>query len=228
MFKQIVTLIRGRSYEAGEAVVDAHALPILRQQIRDCADAISAARKAVAIAIAQNDQEVEHSKRIIARIADLEVRAVAALEQGKTELAQEAAETIAHLENERDASLDAQRRFTGEITRLKSIVRNSETRLKELERGQRIATVTDKTQRLRETGAHSSLNALKDAESTLDRLQKRQREIDVTVIAMAEMEITNDPSVLSEKLAAAGCGAPTKSRAEDVLKRLSERQKPAA
>jgi phage shock protein A len=227
MFKQIVTLIRGRSYEAGEAVVDAHALPILRQQIRDCADAIAAARKAVAIAIAQNDQEISQSKRIIDRIADLEVRTLAALDQGKTELAQEAAETIAILENERDQSLEAQRRFASEITRLKSIVRNSEARLKDLERGQRLATVTDKTQRLRETGAGSSLNALKDAEATLQRLQVRQREIDVAAIAIAEMEVTNDPSVIAEKMAAAGCGPAAKSRAEDVLKRLSERSKPA-
>jgi phage shock protein A len=228
MFKQIITLIRGRSYEAGEAVVDAHALPILRQQIRDCAEAISAARRAVAIAVAQNDQEIEQSKKVIARITDLESRVVAALDQGKTDLAQEAAETIALLENERDASLEAQQRFSSEITRLKAIVRNSEQRLKDLERGQRLAAVTDKTQRLRETGAGSSLNALKDAEATLSRLHKRQREIDVAANAMAEMEITNDPSTITEKLAAAGCGAPTKSRAEDVLKRLSERMKPAA
>ena len=52
MFKQIITLFRGRSYEAAEAVVDRNALAILRQQIRDCAEAISAARKAVAVAIA--------------------------------------------------------------------------------------------------------------------------------------------------------------------------------
>jgi phage shock protein A len=228
MFKQIVTLIRGRSYEAGEAVTDANALAILRQQIRDCAEAVYAARRAVAIAIAQNDQEVEQTKKIVARIGDLEVRTIAALEQGKIELAQEAAESIAYLETERDASLEAQRRFSSEIVRLKRIVRDSEQRLKDLERGQRLAVVTDKTQRLRETGAGSAINALKDAEATLNRLQMRQREIDVAAVAMVEMDVTNDPSIIAEKLADSGCGPATKSRAEDVIKRLSSQIIPAA
>jgi phage shock protein A len=228
MFKQFVTLVRGRQFEAGEALVDANALAILRQQIRDCADAVAAARRAVAIAMAQNEREVAQSTSMVQRIADLELRTLAALDQGKEALAQEAAEAIACLETERDASAEAQRRFASEITRLRATLRNSESRLKELERGQRLATVTDKTQRLRETGAGSSLNALKDAEATLSRLQLRQRELDVTAQVMAEMDLCSDPSTLSEKLAAAGCGPHTKSRAEDVLKRLAARTTPAA
>ena len=103
MFKQIVTLLRGRAYEAQEAVIDGQALTILRQQIRDCAEAVGAARRAVAIAISQNEQERQQQVRIAARIADLEMRTLAALEQGKQALATEAAESIALLEQERDA-----------------------------------------------------------------------------------------------------------------------------
>ena len=55
MLKQFFALMRGHSHEAAEAMVDRNALVILRQQIRDCADAIAAARRAVAIAIAQNE-----------------------------------------------------------------------------------------------------------------------------------------------------------------------------
>ena len=55
MFKEILTLMRGRAYEAQEAVVDSHALAILRQQMRECAEAVNASRRAVAIAVAQND-----------------------------------------------------------------------------------------------------------------------------------------------------------------------------
>ena len=65
-------------------------LTILRQQIRDCADAISAAQKAVAVAIAQNEQEVEQHAKLVTRIDDLEGRVVAALEQEKQSLAREA------------------------------------------------------------------------------------------------------------------------------------------
>lgn len=226
MFKQIVTLFRGRAYETQEAVVDAHTLTILRQQIRDCAEAVTASRKAVAIAIAQNEQEITQCAKIKARIADLEARTLQALEQGKQDLAHEAAETIAILEMERDSSLAAQSNFSREISRLKGILRSSEARLKDIERGHRIAAVTEKTQNLHEQGAGSTLNALRDAEATLARLQIRQRQIDVTDEVMAEMDKAADPSTLVEKLAAAGCGASTKTGADDVLKRLQLQLRP--
>ncbi|PBB84961.1 MULTISPECIES: PspA/IM30 family protein [unclassified Mesorhizobium] len=223
MLKQFFALVRGRSHEAAEAVVDRNALVILRQQIRDCAEAIAAARRAVAIAIAQNDQEVQQHKKLVDRIEDLEKRTVAALEQEQNELAREAAETIALLEAERTASEDAQKNFGTEIERLKRIVRASEMRLRDLQRGQRIAAAADKTQRLRETAPGSTLSALKDAEETLSRLRARQKQIDAAAAAMAEMEQTGDPAAMSEKLAAAGCGAPLRNSADAVLERLAKR-----
>jgi phage shock protein A len=228
MLKQFFALVRGRSYEAAEAVVDRNALVILRQQIRDCADAIAAARRAVAIAIAQNEQEVAQFKKLVVRIDDLEKRTIAAIEQGQNELAREAAETIAMLEAERDASSEAQKSFSTEIERLKRIIRVSEMRLRELQRGQRIVAAVDSTQRLRESAPGSSLSALKDAEETLLRLRTRQKQIDATAAAMAEMEQSGDPAAVSEKLAAAGCGAPLRSSADAVLERLTARMaKPA-
>ncbi|MER9319888.1 PspA/IM30 family protein [Mesorhizobium sp. M0659] len=220
MLKQFFALVRGRSYEAAEAVVDRNALIILRQQIRDCADAIAAARRAVAIAIAQNEQEVAQYKKLVLRIDDLEKRTIAAIEQGQNELAREAAETIAMLEAERDASAEAQKSFGTEIERLKRIIRVSEMRLRELQRGQRIVAAVDSTQRLRESAPGSSLSALRDAEETLLRLRTRQKQIDATGAAMAEMEQSGDPAAVSEKLAAAGCGAPLRSSADAVLERL--------
>ncbi|ESZ03344.1 MULTISPECIES: PspA/IM30 family protein [unclassified Mesorhizobium] len=222
MLKQFFALVRGRSYEAAETVVDRNALVILRQQIRDCADAIAAARRAVAIATAQNEQEVVQFKKLVVRIDDLEKRTIAAIEQGQNELAREAAETIAMLEAERDASSEAQKSFGTEIERLKRIIRVSEMRLRELQRGQRIVAAVDSTQRLRESAPGSSLSALRDAEETLLRLRTRQKQIDATAAAMAEMEQSGDPAAVSEKLAAAGCGAPLRSSADAVLERLTK------
>ncbi|HTV71079.1 MAG TPA: PspA/IM30 family protein [Rhizobiaceae bacterium] len=221
MFKQFLALVRGHSNEAGERLIDQNALVILRQQLRDCADAIAAARKAVAVAIAQNEQEVQQYKRLVERLGDLEGRTVIALGKGETALAREAAETIALLEAEKAISEEAQKNFTVEIDRLKRVVRAAESRLRELERGQRLATATDKTQRLRETG--SGLTTLKDAEETLARLRARQKQIDGTASALAEMEQNGNPSAISEKLAAAGCGAPLTTTADAVLERLAKR-----
>ena len=223
MLKQLFALVRGHTHEATQEVVDRNALVILRQQIRDCADAIAAARRAVAVAIAQNEQEGAQFSKLVARIEDLETRATIAIQAGKHELAREAAETIAVLEAERAASDEAQRSFTAEIERLKRIVRASQMRLRDLQRGQRIAAATDKTQRLREAAPGSSLSALKDAEDTLSRLRIRQKQIDAAASAMAEMELSDDLATLSHKLAEAGCGAPIHASVDAILERLARK-----
>lgn len=223
MFKQIVTLFRGAAHDAAEDFTDRNALRLLNQQMRDGAEAVAQARNAVAIAVAQNRQEAAQHERLVSRIADLEVRAMAALEQNKDDLAREAAETIALLEAERDASAEAQTRFSTEIARLRTNVHAAEMKLRELQRGQRIAVATDKAQKLRSVAPQSELSTLKEAEETLARLRSRQKQIDLTDQAMAEMDTTGDPSAMAEKLAEAGCGAPMKTSADDVLQRLKAR-----
>lgn len=222
MFKRFSALVRGRAHDSAERILDQNALTILHQQIRDCTYAVAAARKSVAIAIAQNEQEICRYEKIVSRIKDLEGRTIAAIEQGKDDLAHEAAETIAYLEVESDASLSAQKKFNTEILRLKRVVRQSEMRLRDLERGQRLAAVNDKAQRLRTTVPHGTASSLKDAEATLARLQARQMEIDAASNALDEMMAADSPASMSEKLAAAGCGAPIHASGDDVIARLTK------
>src|SRR5712671_3749414 len=98
MLKTIITLVRGASFRAEEAFADRSALLILDQQIRDSAAAIERAKRALAIAIAQDEAEGKRLETTLARIADLEERALAALDGGAEELASEAAEAIAVME----------------------------------------------------------------------------------------------------------------------------------
>ncbi|MBB5575761.1 MULTISPECIES: PspA/IM30 family protein [Rhizobium] len=229
MFNSILTLIRGRAYDAEQAFMDRHAVPLLAQQIRDAADAIQSARRAVAIAIAQNEQEKSRHAVIVGRIADLETRAVAALQKGSDELAREAAEVIAQLEAERDASEKAQAQFTRTIGKLKATVRASEARLQELQRGERLARATEQTQKLSEAcDDNSGLATLDEAEETLARLRAYQDRCEITASAMKEMDAANRPGIVIEKLASAGFGAPLGPSADDVLARLRERMNSAA
>ena len=220
MFKQIVTLVRGRSHDAAEQIIDANSLSILRQQIRDCAEAINSARRSASLATAQLDQEARHHAKIIEQIAMLEMRTVSALEQDRLDLAKEGAETIARFENERDTSQIAQRAFSSEIDKLKATVRNAEERLRELERGQRLAVTAQNTIRLRQSNPASRLTALKDAEGTLSKLRARQQLEEVAEAALADMEVTWCQEGLEERLIEAGCGPSHRSRADEVLARL--------
>ncbi|MGR9535699.1 PspA/IM30 family protein [Rhizobium leguminosarum] len=228
MFKLISILLRGRAHDAEQAFADRNAVPLLAQQIRDAAQSIQSARRSVAVAIAQNEQEKGQHAAIIARIADLENRASAALAKGNEGLAREAAEAIAYLEAERDASEKAQGQFTSSIDKLKAIVRASEARLQELQRGERLARATQEAQKLDVVVAGPGLATLDDAEETLARLRLRQSQNELTAAALKDMEGSIRPAGIIEKLANAGCGAPLRSSADDVLARLKSRITPAA
>lgn len=220
MFKRIVTLMRGRAHMAEEAFTDRHALPILAQQIRDAARGVESARRAVALAIAQNRLEKENAERLSAHIEELEIRAIAALEKGRGDLAAEAAASIARLETELQNARQVQAEFADEIDRLRQAVRQSETRLAALRRGERLAAARDRTQRLSREVPGNDLATLGDAEATLARLETRQREAELTAEALIELEERPDPAALAQKLAAAGCGRPLVTSADDVLERL--------
>src|SRR5215831_10816347 len=105
MLKTIVTLVRGAAFRAEEEFADRSALLILDQQIRDSASGIERAKRALALAMAQDEAEGKRLETTLTRIADLEERAVAALAAERDDLAGEAAEAIAVLEADRDALL---------------------------------------------------------------------------------------------------------------------------
>src|SRR6188508_3327031 len=107
MLKTIVTLFRGATFRAEEEFADRSALLILDQHIRDAAAGIERAKRALAVAIAQDEAEGRRLDSTLARIADLEERATAALAAGREELATEAAEAIAMMEADRDAIREA-------------------------------------------------------------------------------------------------------------------------
>jgi len=229
MFNVILTLIRGRAYDAEQAFIDRNAMPLLAQQIRDAAGAIQSARRAVAIAVAQNEQENSQHAAIVGRIADLETRAVAALQKGNDELARQAAEAIAELEAERDSSEKAQAQFATTIAKLKATVRSSEARLQGLQRGERLARATEQTQKLNAVcNDGSGLANLDEAEETLARLRAYQDRCEIATSALKEMDAANRPAIIIEKLANAGFGAPLGPSADDALARLRERMNSAA
>jgi len=223
MLKTIITLLRGRANARTDAFLDANALPILDQQLRDGALALTQAKRAVALAIAQQKQEHSQHAVLAARLKELEERAVQAIKKGENELASEAAGQIAILEDELKASGEAQTAFEGEIFKLRDSVRKAEERLRSLKRGHKVALATERTQKLRDLAPQSVSATLGEAEATLERLRARQREIDLTEEAIGEMDRENDPSRLVCKLADAGCGKALTTKADDVLERLGRK-----
>lgn len=225
MFKQLVTLVRGQSNEASQSMLDANALSLLRQQMRDAAQGVSKSRKAVAVVMAYAEREKASLTRLEAQIADLEARALDALEQDCVELASKAAGTIAQLEAERDTTRKVIEAYQTQILRLKQCLTENEACLREMKRGQHLAEANDKAQRLSGVMPSGYINDLKDAEATLKRLQERQEHAEATATAMVELSADTSAESMTEKLAEAGYGAPLKADATAVLDRLKKNAK---
>ncbi len=223
MLKLFVTLFRSHSHNAAEGVADANALPILRQQLRDCAQGVEAARRSVALVMAYSEREKKSAERIAAQLADLEMRAMDALSKGRDDLAMEAAGAIAQLEAERDATARAIATYDAEIARLRQVLSDSEARLRDLQRGQRLAVATDQTQRLHRSVPAGVTAGLDEAEATLTRLQERQTETESTRAAIMELSASSNAMAIRDRLAASGCGAPLRPDAAAVLERLRAR-----
>jgi phage shock protein A len=229
MFKTIFTLVRGSVAVAGEELEARNALLILDQQMRDAAANVERAKRMLALAIAQDQQEGRRLEATLARIADLEVRATAALDGGRDDLAREAAESIAALEADRDAAQTARALFAAEIARLKRHVANAEARIAELERGRRIARASEAVRNLRGSGIEPATayeSTLPEAEATLRRLRERQMEAQAADDALTELDAASGPPATAEKLSAAGFGPRMKSTADDVLARLKAKRTP--
>ena len=224
--KTLITLVRGRTSQIAEEVADQNALLILDQQMRDATGALDRAKKALAVAIAQENQEGQRLDATHSRISDLETRAVAAIDAGRDDLATEAAETIAALEAERDASLTARALFATEIAKLKGHVLQQQMRLSQLERGRRIARAAEAirvARRGRIEDASIFTGTLAEAETTLARLREHQIEADIAEAAFEALDAATSPIAVAEKLSAEGFGPRLRPSAADVLARLKER-----
>jgi phage shock protein A len=231
MFKTVLTLFRGSVAAAEEELEDRNALLILDQQMRDAAVAVERAKRTLAMAIAQDQQEGRRLDATNARIADLEIRATAALDGGREDLAREAAGQIASLEADRDAAMTARALFASEITRLRRHVANAEVRITDLDRGRRIAGAAEAVRALRRGGVEAARpyeSTLPEAENTLKRLRERQLEAQAADEALTEIDAANGPLATAEKLAEQGFGPRLKSTADDVLARLHAKRTQSA
>jgi phage shock protein A len=227
MFKTVLTLFRGSVAAAGEELEDRSALLILDQQMRDASSAVERSKRTLALAIAQDQQEGRRLDATNSRIADLELRATAALDGGREDLAREAAQQIANLEADRDAAMTARTLFASEITRLKRQVSSAEARITDLDRGRRLARAAEAVRALRRGGIEAARpyeSTLPEAENTLKRLRERQMEAQAADEALVELDTASGPLATAEKLAEQGFGPRLKSTADDVLARLNAKR----
>ncbi len=113
----------------------------LDRSISAAGQAHVSARRALAIAIAEETRETERRAALAAKVCDLEQRAVHAIRAGRDDLAVQVSEAIASLSTEIDASQRASVRFAAEVALARREVDAQRRRLAELDRGRRFAKI---------------------------------------------------------------------------------------
>jgi len=100
MFKTLATLINGANARSEDRVRDAFAIELIDQKIREAEGSLRAAKSTLASLIQRQRAEDTQRKALQSRINDLTKRAQAALDNDRSDMAQQAAEAIAQMENE--------------------------------------------------------------------------------------------------------------------------------
>jgi phage shock protein A len=113
----------------------------LERSIAAARRAHTSARRTLAVAMAEEARETERRTNLAAKAGDLEERALEALCAGREDLATQAAEAIASMATDINASEQAALRFAAEVALARREVDAQRRRLSDLDRGRRLARI---------------------------------------------------------------------------------------
>jgi phage shock protein A len=187
-------------------------MPSLERLIAAAASAHAAARRALAVAVAEEKREIERCEAMALQARDLEDRAVQALRAGRDDLALAAAETIAVIRSEVEASEQASKHFKAEVDLARGEVSAQRRRLLDLDRGRRLASVGHA---LNTAAPNAGLDRFAEAEAALAKVNH-----DNADARAVREEMAPAADRLTEQMASQGFGRPVGISANDVMARL--------
>lgn len=226
IWSKMITALKGGVNEAGEAIVDAQALRILDQEIRDASEELNKSRDGLASIIAQQKLAEENVTSLKADIKKNEGFILAALEKKDNDLAKEVAVRVANFENKLESETGAAKRFKEQADSLRESINNAQSQIKQLKQQTETVKATEAVQRAQKVVAqrHSGSNSkLRTALDSLDRIQENQKLNAAKMNAAEELSQEASGSSLDQKLEDAGITSSTK--AQDVLDRIKAKNK---
>lgn len=219
MFRSLFSLVRDSASRGTLVVAENRSTTSHDPQIRACTEALGWARKALAVAAAQNRQEKAVIEKLSHLIANLERRATLTLGAGNEPLAREAAAAIALLENARNDASEAISGFSEQFGQLRQLVRTTELSLQDFRASHRIDTANGATIK-QATNGKATRDTLAEVQTTLARLQSRQNEIDHANNVLNRFDAGSDPNAIVQMMTDAGFGVPAQKKVEDIFERL--------
>ena len=221
IWSKLFTLGRAAGNEAASAVVDANALRILDQEIRDADKAQGKARDDLAGLVARRRILEAEVLSFQAQIAKYEGSARVAVEKGNMDLARQVAQRIADLEQDISMKAPQVADMRQAEEQIHTAIAATDRKIEQLRREVDVVKVNESVQKAQATvaasGAGSSLGSAADS---LARIRERQMIRGEKIRAAGELEDRRTGADLDEKLRLAGI-LPGQSSADDVLARLA-------
>lgn len=220
MFNTLRTLLSASSARADAHVKDVFAIDLIDQKVRETEAGLKAAKLSLAQLIQRERTEVQFLETLQTEVKTLETRARAALDAEQTDLATEAAQAIANIENELAIRKTTVQRLQVKITRLQSSVKTGHRKVVELKQG----AISAKAIRGEQSAlmGYKKSNPSQSAQEAQELINSVIGEDDPFEMAdiMSDIDAELTGETLHDRMAAKGFGAATKANADDVLKRL--------
>ncbi|WCM25408.1 PspA/IM30 family protein [Sphingomonas sp. QA11] len=221
IWSKLFTLGRAAGNDAAAAVVDANALRILDQEIRDADKAQGKARDDLAGLVARRrilEAEVDSFQ---SQVAKYEGSARTAVEKGNMDLARQVAQRIADLEQDISMKAPQVADMRQAEEQIHTAIAATDRKIEQLRREVDVVKVNESVQKAQATVAASGAGtSLGSAADSLARIRERQMIRGEKLRAAGELEDRRTGADLDEKLRLAGI-LPGQSSADDVLARLA-------
>jgi phage shock protein A len=227
MFATFKTLMIGASARAEERVRDAYALELIEQKIRDVETAQKAAKATLASLILRQRTETRTIEALAKRSDTMMARAREAMASGRSDLAGEAAEAVAQMENELTLRRETLDRLETKVQRLRTSVEAGHRRIVDLRQGaisaKAIRREQDVQMQLVRSGATTS--SVEEAEALIARVLNRDDPFEASRI-LQEIDKGLNHDTLEERLSDQGFGPALKVTRAEILARISTETPP--
>ena len=221
IMQKITTAFRGAARENAERFIDANAIRIFEQEIFECEQAITLAKRDLAKVVAEKKQLERALSKRNQGIRERESQIEAALGKDMESLAEDVANWIVEQEKVAEEEKRAILRLSEHESKLRASLSTAAKRITHYRRELRMVVATQNSQQATaalKTRASTMGSKLMDMQDSLDRIRRNQEQFDDVEEALFEVEGDLEGASLDDKLKNAGIGKA--GEAKSVLERV--------
>ena len=224
MLATMRTLFSGASARAEEQLRDHYSIELIDQKIREADANLRAAKLGLASLIQRERSEVRQVEAITGRITELTVRAKAAIAAGREDMAAQAAQAIADMENELTRRRETVARLEARILQLRQSVETANRRIIDLKQGAVSARAVRREQSIQKRLSRhlGGASAMDEADTLIARVLGQDDPFEQGEI-LNQIDRELDHRGIGERMSDAGFGPKGRSTGADVLDRLKEK-----